>query len=68
MQHLIVSEVARRIPGSKPRDITALFYERRLDDSLCPIIGQRRLIPPEYVSVIEAKLRELGRLPEVAHA
>jgi hypothetical protein len=65
MQHLIVSEVARQI-GARPKDISDLFYQRRLDDERCPIVGGRRLIPVDYVPVIEATLRELGRL-EVAH-
>ncbi len=64
MQHLNVSEVARQI-GARPKDISDLFYQRRLDDERCPIVGGRRLIPVDYVPVIEAALRELGRL-EVA--
>ena len=59
--HLIVSEVARRI-GARPKDITDQFYLRRLDDTICPIVGGRRLIPLEYVPVIETTLRQLGRL------
>jgi hypothetical protein len=61
MQYLIVSEVARRIPGARPKDISDLFYQRKLDDQQCPIIGGRRLIPMDYVPVIEATLRRLGR-------
>lgn len=68
MRHLIVSEVARQIPGARPRDISALFYERRLDEARCPIVGQRRMIPADYVPTIEAKLREMGRLAEGANA
>jgi hypothetical protein len=61
MQHLIVSEVARRI-GARPKDISDLFYQRRLDGARCPIVGGRRLIPVDYVPVIEAALRASGRL------
>jgi hypothetical protein len=57
-----VSEVARRV-GSRPRDISDLFYRRDLPDDSCPIVGGRRLIPPEFVPVIVAALRERGCLP-----
>jgi hypothetical protein len=63
MPNLIVSEVARRIAGARPKDISDLFYQRRLDDLRCPIVGGRRLIPAEYVPEIEAVLRKAGRLP-----
>jgi hypothetical protein len=66
MRHLIVSEVARQI-GARPKDISDLFYQRKLDDKRCPIVGGRRLIPDDYLPVIEATLRDLGRL-EVTHA
>jgi hypothetical protein len=65
MPHLIVSEVARRI-GARPKDISDLFYLRRLNDSLCPVVGGRRLIPESYVPEIEKALREAGKLQEVA--
>jgi hypothetical protein len=66
MPHLIVSEVARRI-GANPKDISDAFYQRKLDDNRCPIVGGRRLIPEDYVPEIESILRRLGRL-EVGHA
>jgi hypothetical protein len=70
MAYLIVSEAARRIPGAKPKDISDLFYLRKLDDQRCPIVGGRRMIPPDYLPEIEAILRAAGRLPqpEAAHA
>jgi hypothetical protein len=61
MQHFIVSEVARRI-GAKPKDISDLFYQRRLSDVRCPVVGGRRLIPEDYLPTIAATLRDLGRL------
>jgi hypothetical protein len=64
MRQLIVSEVARRIPGAKPKDISDLFYQRRLDDIRCPVVGGRRLIPEDYLPEIVAALRAAGRLPE----
>jgi hypothetical protein len=66
MKQFTVSDVARRI-RARPKDISDLFYQRRLDDRRCPIVGGRRLIPEDYLPVIEATLRQLGRL-EVSHA
>ena len=60
MSHLSVSEVARRL-GANPRDISDLFYRRRLRDDLCPIIAGRRLIPEDYLDMIQAELRRSGR-------
>jgi len=51
MRYLTVSEVARLV-GSRPRAISDLFYKRELSDDACPIVGNRRLIPPDYVPVI----------------
>ena len=58
---LTVSEAARQI-GARPRDITDLFYRRLLRDDLCPIVGDRRLIPQDYLPQIAAALRRKGRL------
>jgi len=60
MEHLSVSEVARRL-GARPRDISDLFYRRQLSDERCPIVGGRRLIPENYVHRIAAALRRAGR-------
>jgi hypothetical protein len=62
VRHLIVSEVARRL-NARPKDISDLFYQRKLEDTRCPIVGGRRLIPEDYVPAIEVILRDLGRLP-----
>lgn len=68
MSHLSVSDAARRL-GAVPRDISDLFYKRRLRDDLCPIIAGRRLIPENYLDVIRMELRRDGRrVEEVAHA
>lgn len=53
-----VSEVARQV-GARPRDISDLFYQRLLSDEKCPIIGGRRIIPPDYLPVITATLHDL---------
>jgi hypothetical protein len=63
-----VSEVARD-RGIMPRDISDLFYARRLDDNRCPVVGGRRIIPEDYLPVLDAVLREAGLLePESANA
>jgi hypothetical protein len=61
MQHFSVSEVARRI-GARPKDISDLFYQRRLDDQRCPIVAGRRLIPDDYISIVKKALEQLGRV------
>jgi len=58
-RHLSVSEAARLLKA-RLRDISDLFYRRRLRDDLCPIIAGRRLIPQEYVEIIAAELRRAG--------
>jgi hypothetical protein len=63
MQHFSVSEVARQI-GARPKDISDLFYQRRLDDERCPIVAGRRLIPEDYVAIVKAALQQFGRLSE----
>jgi hypothetical protein len=65
---MIVSEVARELTDRfgvvvRPREITNLFYQRRLSDDRCPILGGRRVISREYLPVIEGVLRERGVLP-----
>lgn len=58
-EHLSVSEAARRL-GTKPREISDLFYRRILRDDLCPIVAGRRLIPESYLADIEAVLKRNG--------
>jgi hypothetical protein len=53
--YLTVSDVARRL-GRRPRDISDLFYQRHLSDEQCPVVGGRRLIPGDYLPVIQAAL------------
>ncbi len=57
---LTVSEVARRL-GANPRDISNLFYVRKLRDDLCPIVDGRRLIPDHYLDMIAMALRRAGK-------
>ena len=55
-----ISELARRL-GCRPRDISDLFYGRALDDSRCPIVSGRRLIPSDYVPDVKRVLAERGK-------
>ena len=59
MTLLAVGDVARQL-NVRPSRITQLFYERRLRDDLCPIVGGRRLIPPSYIPIIVTELRRKG--------
>jgi hypothetical protein len=59
---LTASGAAERIPGAKPKDISDLIYQRKVDTSRCPVIAGRRLIPPDLLGEIEAALRAAGRL------
>jgi hypothetical protein len=79
MRQFPVSDAARELTRRMgrtipPRLISDLFYQRRLDDERCPVIGRFRLIPESYLSTIETVLRAEGvpadaaDLAEVAHA
>jgi hypothetical protein len=63
VNHITVSDAGRRY-GVPPRVISDLFYARKLDDSRCPIIGGRRLIPASYLPEVESALRVAGHLPQ----
>jgi hypothetical protein len=45
-----------------------MLYQRKLDDQRRPIVGGRRLIPEDYVAVVEIVLRSVGRLQAVPAA
>ena len=62
-EQLSVSQVARRI-GAKPKDISDLFYSRKLRDDICPILAGRRIIPESYIDTIIRVLRRHKRLVE----
>ena len=57
-----VSEVARRL-GVRPRDISDLFYARKLSDEVCTVRKGRRRIPSDYLPTIIAALKENGLWP-----
>ena len=63
MNHLSISAIARQY-GIPPRRISDLFYARKLDDRICPIVDGRRAIPIEYLPTVETVLRE-GTCPNV---
>jgi hypothetical protein len=70
MRSFVVSDVARLL-GCNPKDISDLFYQRKLDVDRCPIVGGRRLVPEDYLPEIKAVLQATGRLSgsgEVTHA
>jgi len=56
VKHFSVSEVAR-LYGVSPRVISDLFYQRRLSDARCPVIGDRRIIPQDYLAEIAKALQ-----------
>ena len=63
-----VSGAARNLEGRlgvvvRPRDISDLFYKRLLPEDRCPILNGRRMIPLDYLPVIERALRERGLIP-----
>lgn len=65
MNLMTVSEVARQIETRlgrtiPPRQISDLFYSRRIDDSRCPVIGRNRVVPVDFIPVIEQALLNKG--------
>lgn len=58
-QMIGVGDVAKRL-GVRPAQVTALFYEQRLRDDLCPIVSGRRIIPEAYIPLIANELRRKG--------
>ena len=63
MAFISSGDVARRF-GVKARVVADLFYQGRLDTSVCPVIAGRRLIPSSYVVEIGRVLEEFGFIPE----
>jgi hypothetical protein len=58
-----VTETTRKL-GVLPRVLSDLFHAEKLDRDRCPIVGKRRVIPADYVPIIKAKLRELGKVKD----
>jgi len=57
---LSVSQAAERI-GARPKDISDLFYIRKLSGKICPIVAGRRIIPENYLDTIKEILKQNGR-------
>ncbi|QDV37437.1 hypothetical protein [Tautonia plasticadhaerens] len=74
-QYRSVSDAARELGGRlgvaiRPRDITDLYYLRRLPTEQCPVVSGRRLIPEDHLPLIAQALRDRGRIagiPGVTH-
>jgi len=62
-----ISDLAREL-GCRPRDISDLFYARKLDESRCHRLAGRTLIPVDYVPAVRQALKASGRLPAEAAA
>lgn len=62
MSGYTVSELAREF-GVKPRDVSMLFYNRVVPESVGPIHNGRRIVSLENKPAIEQALRERGHLP-----
>jgi hypothetical protein len=60
MKDVLSVSTAARLLGVRPRDISDLFYQRKLSDGLCPLVGGRRLINREHLPLIKAALGAAG--------
>ncbi len=56
---LSVGEAASRLDARR-RDLSILFYQGEFRDDLCPVVAGRRVIPENYLPMIEAALRRRG--------
>jgi hypothetical protein len=68
MSVLTVGKAAQRIADETgvsvpPHLISTLFYKRLLNSEYCPVVGQIRLIPEDYLPTIVRVLQERGTLP-----
>jgi len=62
-----ISQVARYLSREtgctiSPQALSNLFYRRFLDDIRCPVVGNHRLIPEDYLPAILQVLRDRGLL------
>ena len=64
-KQLTVTAAARDIAAQagvkvRPRDISDLLYKQVLDVDRCPIVGDRRMIPRDYLPTVLEVLRARG--------
>ena len=60
----VAAEVGRRLGRPvTPREVTGLFYAKKVPEELGPIVGGRRLIKPEAVEIIVNLLRGVDPTP-----
>ena len=64
-EQLTVTEAASELEEQagvtvRPRDISDLLYKRILDVNRCPILGDRRMIPRDYLPTVLEVLRMRG--------
>ncbi len=64
-QQLTVTDAADELSAQagemiRPRDISDLLYKRILDVNRCPIVGDRRMIPRDYLPTVLEVLRMRG--------
>lgn len=62
---MTVGQVAR-VLGCPPRILSYYLYVGKLDKDRCPVVGEHRLIPRDYVPEIRQVLQRAGKLPEEA--
>lgn len=61
MDFVTVSEAAEQV-GVLPRRLSDLFYQRKLCQKTCPVVGRARIIPASYLERIKAVLAREERI------
>jgi hypothetical protein len=56
------AEAARMAGAKKPRFVSDLFAQGRLDTDRCPVVAGCRMIPESYLPTIRAELAKKGWL------
>jgi hypothetical protein len=68
-EHLTATHAASELSAQagvtvRPRDISDLLYKRILDVNRCPIVGDRRMIPRDYLPTVLEVLRDRGLISQ----
>ncbi|HVX85284.1 MAG TPA: hypothetical protein VH253_10915 [Phycisphaerae bacterium] len=61
-------EAARKAGAKKPRNVSDLFAEGKLDAEKCPIVAGCRMIPESMLPEIQRQLHKKGWLTLAAEA